>query len=72
VALKLIEVEKAFDYSNLELQANDITWDNFKQNFYVDLEMYEMIRIVSSNYKQRHKSQTNPRRNLQTSVDNWL
>jgi hypothetical protein len=38
VVLKLIEVEKAFGNSNLELQANYITWDNFKQKFYVDLE----------------------------------
>ena len=33
VVLKLIEVENAFGKRNFELQANYITWDNFKQNF---------------------------------------
>jgi hypothetical protein len=30
VVLKLMEVAKAFYNSNLELHANDITWENFK------------------------------------------
>ena len=53
VVLKLTEVAKAFYNSNLELHANDITWENFKGKFLhrfrdVRNEQYHFIKLQTA------------------------
>lgn len=56
VVLKLTEVAKAFYNSTLELHAQDITWENFKGNFFhrfrdVRTDQYHFIKLQSARQK---------------------
>jgi len=71
-ATKLTEVPKDFYNSNLEPHANYITWENFKENFYIDSGMWWKIIRILLIYKQREKSPMILCRNLQIAIDHCL
>jgi hypothetical protein len=53
VVLNLTEVAKVFYNSNLELHANDITWENFKGKFLhrfrdVRNDQYHLIKLQTA------------------------